>query len=90
MVLSANFASADTSVWPRITVWPTGVDVWVDNYTDRDVNCSGTIFMYKDSGRTQTEFFNARVFARSNSYRRYFNYDSNDRIRNANHSITCY
>ena len=90
MLITANIAIADVSVWPRLTVWPTGVDVWVDNYSDKDVTCSGTIYMYKNSGRMQTEHFYSRVYARTNTYRRFFNYDANDRIRNANHSITCF
>lgn len=86
----AESKTEKANVWPRISVWPTGVDVVVDNYSDRDVTCSGTIYMYKYSGRMQMEHFYSRVYARSNTYRRFFNYDMNDGIRNANHSITCY
>ena len=37
------------SPWPRITVYPTNVDLWINNYDDRDYNCSGTIYMYLES-----------------------------------------
>lgn len=88
--LSVFADSEKMAPWPRLTVWPDSVDVWVQNYDDRQYRCSGTVWMYLESGRTRTEFVSFYVFNRSSAHRRIINYNRSDKIRSAHHTISCF
>lgn len=90
-----TFANTDTekspeTLWPRITVWPNGVDLKIQNYTQDDYSCSGNIYITHQSGRRGTEYYYGRVYARMYETRYFSNRQYNDPIRNAQHTIRCY
>lgn len=76
-------------LWPRITVWPNGVDLFIHNSTADDYQCNGTIYMNHDSGKITSEFYFNRVYSRMIEQRHFFNRLFNDRIINAYHNIFC-
>lgn len=84
-----TFASNEKSVWPRITVWPNGADIWIANYTNKNVNCSGPVNIYHASGSISYEYVFMFVFANSNQYKHIFNSRYNDPMRSAFHQIYC-
>ena len=98
LVVLVGFAQVQAEVesdknirpWPRITVYPNSVEVWINNYDDRIYRCSGTVWMYFESGRSRSEFVSVTVFNRSFATRRIVNYNRDDRIRSANHTISCF
>lgn len=96
MLLALSFSAHAESeqknekmLWPRLTVWPTGVDLFINNPTADDYRCSGTIYMNHQSGRMTTEFYFNRVYSRMIEQRHIFNRFFNDRIINAYHNIFC-
>ncbi len=86
----ANETQDKMRPWTRLTVYPTNVDVWMDNYDNIDYTCSGNVYMYYSSGRQEVQYYYATVYARTNSFRSFRNYNYNDRIVSANHTIYCY
>ena len=54
------------SAYPQINVWPNSVEVRIWNHSDKDLSCSGSIFIYTQSNRFRSEFFNRIVIKRSN------------------------
>jgi len=91
LVSSLSFAGNDKNMlWPRITVWPTGVDLNINNHTAFDYSCNGTIYITHLSGRMSTEFYYNRVYARMFDQRHFFNRFYNDRIVRAHHNIYCH
>ena len=86
----ASTGSNKTMLWPRLTVWPTGVDLNIQNFTPNDYSCSGSIFITHASRRITTEYYFGRVFSRGFVHRRFFNRFYNDRIITANHSVYCF
>jgi len=92
LLSTLSFAKADekSMLWPRITVWPTGVDLDIQNYTEDDYSCSGTVYMNHQSRRMSTEYYFGRVYSRGFEHRRFYNRFLNDRIVSASHSIYCY
>lgn len=83
-------AEPSKSLWPRLSVWSTGVDLRIDNYTEDDYSCSGMIYITHESGKQSNEYYFGRVYSRGHEYRYFMNRYYNDRIRNAHHSIYCY
>ena len=83
-------SSPKANVWVRLMVWPNSVDLTLDNYSNEDARCSGPVYIYNESGRMEIQHFYGDVYARSQTYRRFVNYDYRDRITSAHHSIFCY
>ena len=88
-VTFANDAKTEKSVFPRVTVWPNGVDLRINNFTDDDFSCSGPIYIRHQSGKTSTEYYFGRVYSRANEYRYFPNRDFRDNLVSAYHSIFC-
>lgn len=84
------FASNEkTAAYPQLNVWPNRVEVRIWNNSDKDIQCSGSIFIYTQSNRFRSEFFNRIVGKHSQVYQNFNNYYYNDPYRNAHHSIYC-
>jgi hypothetical protein len=77
------------TAYPQLTVWPNGVDVRVWNNSDKDIQCNGMIYIYSQSGKFRTEFFNQYIRRNSNGYQHFPNFDFQDPYRNGHHSIYC-
>lgn len=76
--------------WPRLTVWADNVEVWIQNFDNRQYRCSGTVWLYFESGRTRSEFISLYLGSRATARRVIYSYDSDDRIRTAHHTINCF
>ncbi len=76
--------------WPRLTVWPDSVEVWIQNYDNQDYRCSGSVWIRYASGASRSEFISVSVYARSSAFRRLYNYNRQDRIVSATHTINCF
>lgn len=84
------FASNEkATAYPQLNVWPNSVEVRIWNHSEKDLSCTGSIFIYTQSNRFRTEFFNRIVSRRSQTYQRFHNFYYNDPYRNAHHSIYC-
>ena len=92
LLSSLTYAQTEdkSMLWPRLTVWPTGVDLQIQNFTEDDYSCSGSIYITHQSRRLSTEYYFGRVYSRGFEQRRFYNRFLNDRIVSANHSIYCY
>lgn len=90
LVNQVSFAEENMTPWPRVTAWSQGVDLRINNYSDDDYSCSGPIYIRYNSGRTDTEYYYGRVYARQMDYRYFYNRSSQDRIVSAHESIFCY
>jgi hypothetical protein len=92
LLLCSVFSFAEdekVQLWPRVTAWSHGVDLRIDNFTEKDFSCSGPIYIYHISGRYTTEYYFGRVYSRFNEYRHFSNRTFGDRIVSARHSIFC-
>ncbi len=85
----SKISTDKTIVYPRITVWPNGIDVRVWNHTDKDVRCSGSINI-RTMTSFRTEYYSSVVYRGMTDYRRFNNWNPNDRYLSAHHSIYCY
>lgn len=77
------------SAFPNVFVYPNQVQVQVHNYGMRDVWCSGSVTVYRQSGRTQNEYYSQHILRGMTNVRYFNNYDFNDRFTRAHHSIFC-
>lgn len=89
-VASSEYDVASMSTFPNVFVYPNQVQVQIHNYGINSVWCNGTITIYRQSGRTQNEFYSQRIMAGMRDFRYYHNYDSSDRFVRAHHSIFCH
>lgn len=90
LFVSSLTASAQMRPWPRLSVFPNSVEVWINNFDNKTYRCSGTVWMFYESGRSRTEFVMMNVFPRQNAFHRIINYNRVERIRNATHTINCF
>ncbi len=89
MVSASAFAETATVIFPRVYSWGNRVEVDIWNHSDRDVTCSGPIYMTLQSGATQFDSYYDWVPARMSRYRSIYARDFNDPIRSVSHSIWC-
>lgn len=75
---------------PTLFVNGNSVMVQINNHTDSNVNCSGTVMMQTYLGRTETGFYSSFIPKKSFSTRSVYLYSMSDRITFANHFINCY
>ena len=87
-ISTLTFAKSNYPVFPRLNVWPNGVDVIIQNTTKSDLRCSGTINI-RTSRSFKTEFYFETIYKGLSSYRYFFNYNPQDRYLSAFHSIRC-
>ncbi|MBD64547.1 MAG: hypothetical protein CME62_05040 [Halobacteriovoraceae bacterium] len=94
LLTTVAFASetekSEKNLWPRVSAYSNGVDVVINNYTDKDYSCQGSVYITHESGRTSTEYYSARVYAGMYERHHYFNRRFRDPIRRAHDSIRCY
>ena len=83
------FAASASTIYPQLTVWPTGVDLRVWNNTQKDARCSGMINIYTKSGKFKTEFYNSTIYRGMTDYRHYTNFTQQDAYVSGHHSIYC-
>ena len=76
--------------WPRVSAWGNSVEVSIQNYDDQSYRCSGSVWMRLESGRSRSEYVSILVYPRSSAYKRIYNYNPQDRIRSASHTISCF
>ncbi len=88
--LSSFAADKSAPVWPRVFNFGNALQVEVQNTTDKDINCSGSVYAYLSNGQMQSFFFYEFISAGSFVSRYYSIYQMNTRITNSNHSIFCY
>lgn len=77
------------SVIPRIWHFNNSVQVDVWNTTDADIDCSGSVRIQAQSGRTQYESYWETIYRGMSRTRTYRLHDFNDRVVSASHSIYC-
>jgi len=82
-----EFAFAYTR--PRIVNFGQFVEVSVDNYEDRDISCSGSLYLTMEDGRQQYEYFSESIRSRGSVRRTFYTYSS-ERIKSVTDSIFCY
>lgn len=78
-----------TMVFPSVFTFPSQVQVQVFNNSNQDVWCTGSLFIRKQSGQTQTEFYSERVYRGMSSNRYFYNRNFNDRFVNTTNTIYC-
>lgn len=90
-VVSINVFAVNEKItaYPQLNVWPNGVEVRIWNNSDKDIQCSGSIFIYTQLNRFRSEFFNRIVTKRSQVYQNFHNWNVQDPYRSAQNSIFC-
>jgi hypothetical protein len=91
-LLFSSLASAapESIVFPEVYNFGSRVQVTIRNHTDRNLNCSGFIYMDSMNGRRETHYFNAYVYPRETFFRTIQSWDYYTRYTWVNHSIRCY
>lgn len=83
------FAEKAASVWPHVYNFGHAAQVQVWNHTDREVRCSGWVYMTMENGETDSQHYFDWVYARSSRHRMVYPRFSNERISHVSHSIWC-
>ena len=92
LALSCSQVSYAQSVMVNPTIFNFGssIQVQINNNTNYNINCSGTIQAHTQMGRSQTFFYSGYIRSRSFSSRSYYNSSVFDRITTTFDFITCY
>lgn len=77
------------NVYPQIINMGSQVQLQVHNHTNFNIFCSGFVNIFTMNNMSRTEYFSEFISARMMRNRTYFLPNFNDRVRFANHSITC-
>jgi hypothetical protein len=88
LMLLGSF-TAFAHAWPRLIVFPTSAQLIIQNNNDYDIVCSGTIWINRMSGMSQTMFYNRIVRANRIENEYIPNWNMNDQFRFGNHTIRC-
>jgi hypothetical protein len=86
----AVLAEKTSPVYPQVYSFGHSVQVTVRNFTDRNVHCSGNIFLNTISGAREMQYYSEFVPARFTSYRNLYPRSFGDRILSTSHSIFCF
>ena len=89
LIIFTTIASAQ-SIFPRVYTFPNQVQLTINNYTQKDQRCSGSIFIYHMSGRFDSRFYSNFIYKGMSDFRTFMNFNSQDPYRNAHHSINCF
>jgi hypothetical protein len=90
-ILSGSaFAENLSPVYPQVYSYGNIVQVTIRNFTDRNVHCSGSIYLTTISGRRENQFFSEFVRARFTSLRTIYPRSFGERILSTSHSIFCF
>jgi len=89
---SSNMTSEELNSrpWPQMSYTSYGVRISMNNYDNRDYHCSGSVYILLASGKRMNQYYSKTIFARTNEYKIFRNYNYNDRIISASHTISCY
>jgi len=94
IILTATLLFATSSmaqvIFPRVITFPNQVQLTINNYSQKDIRCSGSVFIYSQSGRFDSRFYSNTLYRGMSDYKYYYNFNNNDPFRNASHSINCY
>jgi hypothetical protein len=90
LLLLMSFAASAQVIFPRIVTFPNQVQLTINNYTQKDQRCSGSIFIYHMSGRFESRFYSNTIYKGMSDFRTYPNFNYQDPFRNAHHSVNCY
>jgi hypothetical protein len=86
LVVSGSTFAQDLRI--RVSNWGNMVDLQIQNFTPRNMSCSGPVFLNTARGN-ETHFVNEFVWSRMTSFRTIYPFRFNDRIIHAHHSIRC-
>lgn len=91
LALTCSTASFAQAVFLRPTIFNFGnsIQVQINNNTEHNVSCSGTIQAHTMLGRSETFFYNDMIRSRSFSYRTFYVMAAGDRITNTFDFIRC-
>lgn len=92
LALTCSAASMAQTVFVRPTIFNfgTSIQVQINNNTNDNISCSGTIQAHTMLGRSETFFYNDNIRSRSFSSRSYSLMSIGDRITNTFDFIRCY
>lgn len=84
-----SFAAVANSVFPH--VWNNGRNVTLDawNTSDRQVRCSGPIYMTMEDNSQDTIFVHEYLWPRQSLYRTYYPNSIGKQIRSVSHGVWC-
>lgn len=85
----ANDPGDPVFITPRVWHFSNSVQVDVWNTTETDIECTGSVYIYTQDGRTQYEYYWETIYAGFSRNRTYYLRDFNDRITHASSSIRC-
>lgn len=80
--------SAMALPFPRVINWGNRVEVQINNFENRQVRCSGPVYLRTLSGNDSQSIF-AYLSPRQNFYRNIYP-RRNERVVSVSHSIFCY
>ena len=83
-------ASAQVYVYPTIFNFGNSVQVQINNTTQDNLNCSGSVQMHTQQGKMETGYYFDQIRKGSFSMRSFYLMNMNDRINYASHSIFCH
>lgn len=92
LALSLCSFAAVANIYPFPNVWNNGrtvsFDVW--NSSERDIRCSGPIFLTLEENKRETINVFEYVRARGSAYRTFYPNTFGARILQVSHSVWCY
>jgi hypothetical protein len=89
LIVLAFAAVANASVYPH--VWNNGRNVTLDawNTSDRQVRCSGPIYLTMEDNSQDTIFVHEYLWPRQSLYRTYYPNSVGQQIRSVSHGVWC-
>jgi hypothetical protein len=88
-VLIATSAFASFPIFPQLTNFGTSVQLTIFNPNNKDVNCSGMIYMYLIPSAVESQYFYSRVVAHTTLFKTFIPLRQNMTISTVSHSIYC-
>lgn len=90
LLVLAFAAVANASVYPH--VWNNGRSVSLDawNTSDRQVRCSGPIYMRLDDDTQDTVYVHEYLWPRQSMYRTYYPNSFGKQIKSVSHGVWCW
>lgn len=89
LLLSVPGFAQYVSVYPTVINFGNSVQVQVNNTTEDNLYCTGSIMMMTHLNRTENEYYSEYVSAGATSIRMYYLWDYSDRILYTHQFINC-
>lgn len=86
---SFAFAEKQSMVFPQVYNFGSSIQVNVWNTTDKNFWCNGSVTMYLDNGKQESEYYTEFVSSRYNSIRMIYPREFGTRITSYYHNIWC-